>query len=242
MYKVRCSSLSTLLGGCGKVNNKLEWKDLDKMNDTHIRLAIEIYNKANSLFIPAEVKTLDMSAGNEMESEAIQMYDSHFNTNYHTDYVLNRGVLQDFEKSNDWITGTRDFGTTTKTIDCKISTDKNVFDTKKFMPVETDYTIAMNGYAWLYGSKELELYNALMPATYGQIKKFVSNMSYIECFNEEQCDVYQELIETSYDYSLLSIAKRINIKEVPIIPNFDEIIKKRVEVLNKWIEENKHNF
>lgn len=242
MYRVRCSSMSVLLGSCGKVNNKLEWTKLKTWNDTHIKLAISIYNKTESIFTPAEVSTLDMSAGTEMESEAIQLYDKHKLTNYHPDYIDKRSVLGEYEKENEWATGTRDFGGDIKTIDCKISTDKNVFDAKKFLPLETDYVIAMNGYAWLYGSEELELYNALMPATYGQIKKFVGTKAYIDCLTDQQQDEYQELIENNYNYELLPIHKRINLKPVPIIPNFGEMIKNRVEVMNEWIEKNKHNL
>lgn len=246
MYKVRCSSLATLLGSCGKVNNKLEWNKLDAWNDTHIRLAIDIYNKTNDIFTSAEVKTLDMSAGNELEEESVQLYDERFGTSYFPDYVKSRIHLLennlDFEKSNEFITGTRDFGNSTKTVDNKISTDKNVFDAKKFDSVETNYIIAMNGYKWLYGTPELELSNVLMTATYGQIKKFVDNKGFIDNLGDVEKDEYQILMERNYDYRLLPLEKRIDTKEVPIIDNFEDIIKERVSVMNKWIESNKHRF
>lgn len=241
-YKVRCSSLTTLLSSCGKVNNKLEWSKLDTWNDTHIRLAIEIYNKTNTIFVSPEIKTMDMSAGNELEEEGVMLYDKHFGTNYHFGYQSSRDVLLDFEKSNNFITGTRDFGCDKKTIDQKTSTDKNVFDAKKFKDVETDYTIAINGYKWLYNTPELELYNVLIPATFGQVKKIVDNKSFIDMLNDSEKDIFQEQVENNYDYSNLDLSKRIDVKEVPIIENFEEIISKRVSVMNNWIAKNKHKL
>ncbi len=242
MYKVRCSMLSELLSSCGKVTNKLEWSKLDVWNDTHIRLAIEIYNKTNGIFVSPEIKTLDMSAGNELEEEGVIMYDKYFGTNYHFGYSASRDVLNSFEKSNEFITGTRDFGSDKKTIDQKTSTDKNVFDAKKFKGVETDYTIAINGYKWLYGTPELELYNVLIPATPSQMEKIVNNKAFIDMLSDSERDKFQEEIEKNYDFEKLELSKRIDVKEVPIIENFEEIIEKRVKNMNKWIEANKHRF
>lgn len=241
-YKVRCSMLSDLLSSCGKVTNKLEWTKLDVWNDTHIRLAIEIYNKTNGIFVSPDIKTLDMSAGNELEEEGVIMYDKHFGTNYHFGYSASRDVLNSFEKENEFITGTRDFGSDKKTIDQKTSTDKNVFDAKKFKGVETDYTIAINGYKWLYNTPELELYNVLIPATPSQMEKIVNNKAFIDMLSDPKRDKFQEEIEKNYDFGKLELSKRIDVKEVPIIENFEEIISKRVTVMNKWIEENKHRF
>ena len=242
MYKCRCSMLSELLSSCGKVNNKLEWTKLDTWNDTHIRLAIEIYNKTNGIFVSPDIKTLDMSAGNELEEEGVIMYDTFFGTNYHFGYSASRDVLNSFEKSNDFITGTRDFGSDKKTIDQKTSTDKNVFDAKKFKGVETDYTIAINGYKWLYNTPELELYNVLIPATPSQMEKIVNNKAFIDMLSDSERDKYQVEIEKNYDYNRLDLSKRIDVKEVPIIENFEEIIEKRVKVMNDWIEKNKNRF
>lgn len=234
--------LSDLLSSCGKVNNKLEWTKLDTINDTHVRLFIEIYNKTNGIFVSPDIKTLDMSAGNELEEEGVIMYDKHFGTNYHFGYSASRDVLNSFEKSNDFITGTRDFGNDKKTIDQKTSTDKNVFDAKKFKGVETDYTIAINGYKWLYNTPELELYNVLIPATPSQMEKIVNNKAFIDMLSDSERDKFQEEIEKNYDFGKLELSKRIDVKEVPIIENFEEIIEKRVKVMNRWIEENKHLF
>jgi len=242
MYKVRCSMLSELLSSCGKVTNKLEWTKLDVWNDTHIRLAIEIYNKSNGIFVSPDIRTLDMSAGNELEEEGVIMYDKHFGTNYHFGYSASRDVLNSFEKSNEFITGTRDFGSDKKTIDQKTSTDKNVFDAKKFKGVETDYTIAINGYKWLYNTPELELYNVLIPATPSQMEKIVNNKAFIDMLSDPERDKFQEEIEKNYDFEKLELSKRIDVKEVPVIENFEEIIEKRVKVMNKWIEANKHRF
>ena len=242
MYKVRCSKLDTLLSSCGKVTNKLEWTKLDVMNDTHIRLAIEIYNKANGIFVSPDIKNLDMSAGNELEEEGVIMYDKHFGTNYHFGYSASRDVLNNFENSNDFITGTRDFGSDIKTIDQKTSTDKNVFDAKKFKKVEDEYTIAINGYKWLYNTPELELYNVLIPATPSQMEKIVSNKAWIDMLTESERDKFQEEVEKNYAFEKLELSKRIDVKPVPIIDNFEEIIEKRVRVMNKWIEANKHRF
>lgn len=241
-YKVRCSMLSDLLSSCGKVTNKLEWTKLDTWNDTHIRLAIEIYNKTNGIFVSPDIKTLDMSAGNELEEEGVIMYDKYFGTNYHFGYSASRDVLNSFEKSNDFITGTRDFGSDKKTIDQKTSTDKNVFDAKKFKGVETDYTIAINGYKWLYNTPELELYNVLIHATPSQMEKIVNNKAFIDMLSDSERDKFQEEIEKNYDFDKIELSKRIDVKEVPIIENFEEIIEKRVKLMNDWIEKNKHRF
>lgn len=242
MYKVRCSKLDTLLSSCGKVTNKLEWTKLDTMNDTHIRLAIEIYNKANGIFVSPDIKNLDMSAGNELEEEGVIMYDKHFGTNYHFGYSASRDVLNNFENYNDFITGTRDFGSDIKTIDQKTSTDKNVFDAKKFKKVEDEYTIAINGYKWLYNTPELELYNVLIPATPSQMEKIVNNKAWIDMLTDSERDKFQEEVEKNYAFEKLELSKRIDVKPVPIIDNFEEIIEKRVRVMNKWIEDNKYRF
>lgn len=241
-YKVRCSSFSTLLGGCGKVRNCLEWNDIDNWNEAHIKLAIEIYNHTEGIFTPAEITTLDMSAGNENESDTVKLYDEFFGTNYFTDYEISRSVTQKFNKSNDYLTGSRDFGNDVKTIDAKCSTDKNVFDAKKFVPLETDYIIQQNGYSLLYGTPELELYNALMPATFGQIKKFTDNKAYIEMLSDTEKDEYQFKLEDNYSYQFLPLSKRISVREIPLIDGFSEIVKKRVTILNNWIESNKHKL
>lgn len=242
-YKCRCSLLPDLLSSCGKVNNKLEWTKLDAWTDSHIRLAIEIYNKTNGIFVSPEIKSMDMSAGNELEEEGVIIYDKHFGTNYHFGYSASRDVLNSFEKENEFITGTRDFGSDIKTIDQKTSTDKNVFDAKKFKPVEVDYTIAINGYKWLYGTPELELYNVLIPATFGQVKKIVDNKAFIDMLSDFEKDKFQEEVEKNYDFDKkLELSKRIDTKPVPIIADFEEIISKRVKIMNDWIEKNKHRF
>lgn len=243
MYKVRCSSIGTLLAGCGKVTNKLEWKDLTKMNDSHIGLAIEIYNKKHG-FESESITTLDMNAGNEHESDAIKMYDEYFGTKYHKLYLEGRQKMKESgkrsEMSNEYLTGTRDFGDNKKTIDCKVSTDKNVFDRKRFEALDLGYICQVNGYGYLYGTKELELYNALMPATFGQIKKMVSSKAYIEMLDDFQQDELQARLEANYGYDFLPLAKRVQAVPIPKIDNFQEIIKVRVETLNEWIDKNKN--
>ena len=239
MYKIRASSISTLLEGCGKVANKFEWKDLEKMTESHIKLAIQVYNKNNG-FESADIDTLDMSAGTEQEPQAIMMYDEFLSTNYFKSYNDCRTEKgnKPFEVENDWITGTRDFGSKEKTIDCKISTDKNVFDLKRFSSPEINYTIQLNAYGWLYNTNDLELFNALMPPTEQQINKFFSNKNYNCKLTFEQEVEYREKILRCYDYDFLPLRKRVIIKKVENINNFESIVKSRVEVLNEWIEKN----
>lgn len=238
MYKVRASSFSTLLAGCGKVNNKFEWKELDKMNDSHIKLAIEIYNRAEGIFVPAEIHTLDLNAGNENEPEAIQLYDSVNGTNFYEQYIIHREKMigLPYERSNEWMTGTRDFGDKFSTYDNKTSTDKNVFDMKRFSPIPIDNVVQVNCYGLLYGTKENFIVNTLMPATFGQIKKFTDSKAYIEMLSDSERDEYQEKLEANYDYSLLPKAKRIDKRPVPNIDGFEDIVKIRVETMNDWIE------
>lgn len=240
MYRVRCSSIDTLLAGCGKVTNKLEWKNLDKMSDAHIRLAIEIYNKAHG-FETEPVTTLDLEAGNEHESEAILMYDEFFKTNFHPAYLKSRKNMEgkDFEASNEYLTGTRDFGDDLETDDCKVSVDKNVFDIKKFKKPETNYVLQLNGYGLLYGTPVLKLYNALMPLTSGQVFKKVSSAAYVKMYGDIEQMELTDRLEKNYNYDLLPLSERIFVREVETIPGFDYIIKKRVERLNEWIDDNK---
>ncbi len=244
-YRVRCSELPILIGDCGKIRGKFEWTQLDNMNEAHIKLAVKIFNNRNGLFTPADICTLDMSSGKELEPDAILMYDKFHGTDYHTAYEENRAVLSKFERSNEYLTGTRDFGDDKKTFDCKISTDKNIFDLKKFtLRVDNDplLTIQVNGYGWLYGTGDNYLFNALMPASMGQIKKHVDSKRYIEMLSDEQADEYQMEIEANYGYRFLEIEKRIDIKPIPIIYDFEEIVKKRVTVLNNWIDSNRHKL
>lgn len=242
MYKVRCSKLATLIGDCGKVNNQYKWTQLEKMNESHIKLAIEIYNRANKLFIPADVCDLDMGAGKEHEPEAIKMYDKFKGTNYYPAYLDSRSVLGDFEKENEFITGTRDFGDLIKTLDQKISTDKNVFDLKKFNPVKTEHVIQINGYGWLYGTEDNYIVNTLMPATIEQLRKFVNNKVFTENITSEMQDAYDAFLTASYDYWDLPLEKRISERKVPIIEDFPKLVQTRVEVLNDWIDKNKKWF
>jgi len=236
-YRVRCSQLSTLLDGCGKVRGKLEWKDLSKMSDSHIKLAVEIFNASRGFF-SQKIQTLDMSAGIEHEPEAVKMLDSSRSTKYYDQYKVVRDLNAPFEKSNDWLTGTRDVGNNKETIDIKVSTDKNVFDIKRFAKLEPRYIIQLNGYGLLYGTEELFLANILMPATFGQIHKMVSSESYISMLTDEMQDMLQDKLENNYSYDHLSLSQRIQVKEVPKIENFEEIVQKRVETLNTWIENN----
>jgi len=238
-YKVRCSQLATLLEGCGKVTNKLKWKDLDKFNDSHKALAIEIFNAHNG-FESADVDTLDMQAGTENEPFAIQMYDEHFGTNYFDEYVKSRTEKgnKPFEMSNDYITGTRDFGNATKTLDCKISTDKNVFDKKKFASLEFKYIVQLNGYGWLYNTPELELFNALMNPTDKQINKMINTKMHVCDLSFEQEQEYRNKINSSYFYDFLPLKSRIQVHSVPVIENFQEIAKTRISKLNDWIVKN----
>ena len=238
-YKVRCSQLATLIEGCGKVKNKLEWLELDKFNDSHKALAIEIFNAHNG-FESADVDTLDMQAGTENEPFAIQMYDENFGTNYFDEYVKCRTEKgnKPFEMSNDYITGTRDFGSTTKTIDCKISTDKNVFDKKRFSSLEFNYIVQLNGYGWLYNTPELELFNALMNPTEKQINKMINTKIYVCDLSFEQEQEYRNKVNSSYFYDFLPLKSRIQVHSVPVIENFQEIIQTRITKLNNWIEKN----
>jgi hypothetical protein len=240
IYKVRCSQFATLLADCGKVKNKLEWTNLDVMNESHIKLAISIFNANQGVdkFVPAEIKTLDMDAGNENEPFAIKQYDAHFKTDYFPSYLNSRNLGLDFERENDYLTGTRDFGNSEKTIDCKCSTDKNIFDAKRFKPTEANYIVQMNCYAYLYGTPKLELYNALTNATLGQIKKWVGNKAYIDYLSQTQADEYSEQLESMYNYDHLPLDKKIHVRKIEIIDNFAELVKTRVEVMNNWIAEN----
>jgi len=90
----------------------------------------------------------------------------------------------------------------------------------------------------LYGTKKLRLVNALMPKTYGQIRKMVSQQSYIVMMSEIEQDELQEQLETMYSYDYLTMSERLSVREVPLITDFDELVKLRVERLNKWIREN----
>jgi len=208
------------------------------MNESHIKLAIQIYNQAEGLFVPAEIATLDMAAGNENEPESVKMYDQFFGTNYFPEYEKVREENTPFHKSNKFMTGTRDFGDKSETIDGKSSTDKNVFDAKRFLPIDTDHVIQVNGYGILYDTSNLKLYNNLMPATFGQRKKFVDAKSYIDMLSEAEQDRYEAVIDQNYDYSFLPIAKRISVREIPLIDNFEKIVETRIEVLNEWIVKN----
>lgn len=236
-YRVRCSQLSTLLDGCGKVRGKLEWKDLSKMSESHIKLAVEIFNASRG-FVSQQVQTLDMIAGIEHEPGAVRMLDDFRNTQYYDQYNIVRNLNAPFEKSNDWLTGTRDVGNEKETIDIKVSTDKNVFDVKRFAKIEPRYIIQLNGYGMLYGTDDLYLANILMPATFGQIHKMVSSESYMSMLTDEMQDMLQDKLERNYSYDHLNLSQRIQIKEVPKIENFEEIVSKRVEVLNTWIKHN----
>ena len=240
-YKVRASMMSSFLEGCGKVRNKMEWSDLSKMSDTHIRLAVELFNSLNG-FETNRPTTLDMMAGIENEDEGIKMFDEHFGTDFYTGYKEGREVANvlglKYDRENDFLTGTRDFGNDQKTYDAKGSTDKNVFDTKKFVDLEPNYVIQLNCYRLLYGTDELYLYNYLANATYGQIRKMVSNESYVYMLTDEMQDELQEKLERNYTYDHLPLSHKISVREVPIIENFAEIVEERVTVVNNWIEKN----
>lgn len=234
-YKVRCSELSTLLDGCGKVKNKLEWDELDKMNDSHIKLAIKIYNKVQNRFEPADVDTLDMRAGTLQEKAAFQMYDEHFGTNF-ANYQKER-------LSNDWIEGERDAGDNSITIDCKISTDKNVFDAKRFAKTQdVGYIIQLNGYGWLYNTPKLQLFNALMPPLPEQIDKMVRDKLWACKLDLIEEQAYRDKLESSYFYDFYPVKSRIQTHDIPVIENFQEIVKKRVEIMNEWIDKNMKGY
>ena len=236
-YRFRSSQLSTLLDGCGKVRNKLEWKDLDKISDAHIKLAIEVFNASRG-FTPYSWNSLDMHAGVEHEPEAVRMLDKLRNTNYYEEYKRVRDAKKPFDKSNEYTTGTRDVGGDFETLDTKVSTDKNVFDLKRFKEMEIKYVVQQNNYGVLYGTKDLYLANVLMPATYGQIHKMVSSEGYISMMTDEMKDMLQDKLENTYNYDHLSLDQRIQVVEVPKIDNFEEIISHRVKIMNKWIEKN----
>jgi hypothetical protein len=114
-----------------------------------------------------------------------------------------------------------------------------VFDKKKFKPMEVEYAMQLNGYGLLWGTDDLELCNVLMPKTFGQIKKMVSNESYITMLSDEEKDNLQEAYEAMYSYETMSLESRFHRVEVPKINNFEEILNTRVKTLNEWIENNK---
>jgi hypothetical protein len=72
-----------------------------------------------------------------------------------------------------------------------------------------------------------------------QIDKMVKNKLYTCQLSLVEEQEYRDRLELSYNYDFLPRKNRIQIHELPIIPNFESIIKKRVERLNKWIEDNK---
>lgn len=77
-----------------------------------------------------------------------------------------------------------------------------------------------------------------MPPTEQQINKFFSNKNYNCKLTFEQEVEYREKILRCYDYDFLPLRKRVIIKKVENINNFESIVKSRVEVLNEWIEKN----
>ena len=126
-YRFRSSQLSTLLDGCGKVRDKLEWKDLDKISDAHIKLAIKVFNATRG-FTPYSWNSLDMHAGVEHEPEAVRMLDKLRNTNYYEEYKRVRDAKKPFDKYNEYTTGTRDVGGDFETLDTKVHAYRSAAD------------------------------------------------------------------------------------------------------------------
>lgn len=230
-YKVRCSKLGTLFSSCGKSKYKLEW-DLDKIKNhftaTHMKLAIEIYNKKVNGFEPVEKLTYDMQNGNELEPEAFKLIK----------FLKGEEYNEQEYSENDIITGTRDLGNNIITIDNKTSTDRNVFDLKKFEELELDYIFQLNGYKKLFKSKEIIIANTLITPSDAYISDMATKVKWIKKMSEIEFEKYRDKLQLSYEYDHIPIKDRVSFREVPIIENFEEMLEYRVTKLNTWIKEN----
>ena len=238
-YKIRASRSLDLVASCAtKVRNKLEWdfKPEKDYSDALIKIAVEVYNKQKFGYEPAQIITFDLDNGKKREPEAVQYYDQAFGTNYYELYSTDRQ-----RKTNKFSTGERDFGDNVKTIDCKVSTCKNVFDTKKFTDLETKYVAQLNTYKILYNTPKLELYNFLAPKSFLEIEQMVYNeRKYNFDHDDAYYDELQEKYEKMYGYDVFDgygIEERTQRREVPIIENWEETLYLAAEKMNRFITE-----
>lgn len=244
-YKIRASKSLDLVTSCSrKVRNKLEWEfdtSSKDYSEALIKIAIEIFNKVAFGYEPPKVITFDLDNGKRFERDAIEYYDKSFGTEYLPAYLKSRDNPAPFEKSNGFATGSRDFGDDIKTIDCKTSTCKNVFDAKRFLPLENKYIAQLNTYNLLYGTSEIELYNFLAPKSFLEIEQAVYNE---RKFNYDRDDAYfdslQEKMEQMYAYDVFDgygVNERTHRSEVPEIANWEETLYLSVEKMNRFITE-----
>lgn len=219
----------------------MEWtKKKEIFSDSLKNLAIEIYNKTEFNYEPARIITRDLDNGLKQERDGVVLFDKVNKTNYIKEYDLKDTSLP-FEKDNEYMHGTRDFGDSETTFDLKTSTCKNIFDKKRVVECELGYVFQQNGYKYLYGTPNLYLVNVLMSKGFSEIEKLIATERYYnfeksdEYFDELQ-NKYEEIFtyDTFHDYSDES---RIQIKEIPIIEDFEEMLIYSVNEMNDYIEE-----
>ena len=239
-YKIRASKSYELITSCSKkVRNELQWdfEENKPPSDAMIKIAIEVFNKVTYGYESPNIITYDMNNGNKNEDEGVRLYDKVYGTNYHPDYLIEKDV----QSSNFCCTGRRDLGSKLKTIDMKNSTCRNIFEAKKFLELEPKYVCQLNTYGFIYGTEELELCNYLSSKGFAEIEKMVNTERY---FNFGEDDIYfdnlQEELEhrfTYNDFNGMPDEKRISVREVPNIVNFQPTLISCVKKMNEFIEE-----
>ena len=196
-YKIRASKSLDLITSCSKkVRNELEWvfEENTDFSEALIGIAVEIYNKKECGYETPNAITYDLDNGNKNEPLGVAMYDMIYGTEYYQDYQK----FKDVGVENYYATGRRDFGSKIKTIDGKNSTDKNVFDKKRFSELENKYVAQMNCYGLLYNTPELELYRYLTPKSTGEIYSIVNKEAHFNNLSDEERDEMQERLETMF--------------------------------------------
>ena len=241
-YKIRASKSLALITSCSKkVSNKLQWEFQEgkPYSNSLVKIAVEIYNNAEFGYEPPNVITYDTDNGTKNEALGVALYDKVYGTNYlpsYMDKVDNRE-----RRENAYCSGERDFGDDFKTIDCKNSTCKNTFDTKRFLDLEHNYISQQNVYGILWKTPELELCNFLSPKNHNEIKKMVDSYRYFNYdFDDIHYEEYQDKLEEMYCYSPFNGYKpemMISRRPVPHIENFEETLIKCVAKMNEFIEE-----
>lgn len=196
-YKIRASKSLDLITSCSKkVRNKLQWEFEENTgySEALIGIAVEIYNKQECGFETPNAITYDLDNGNKNEDLGVGIYDLLQDTEMYAGYIKNK----DIGSENFYATGRRDFGNSLKTIDAKNSTDKNVFDKKKYSELENKYVAQLNCYGLIYGTEQLELFRYLTPKSQTEIYSIVGKEAHFNNLSDEERDIMQERLETMY--------------------------------------------
>ena len=208
-------------------------KDEPLLSDTCRRRLSEIYSHETSGRVK-DVKSMAIEKGLKVEEDVITLYSSLFNKMYRKNKE---------RVSNGFITGEIDFEDKEQcmVIDTKASFDIFTFDATASVDMNKNYYWQGQGYMWLKGASKFRLAYGLVNTPKEIVSRMIKNLMYSFIGSEDELKEYEEQIIKNHNFDDIPESRRMRIYETSLNEDSIEMIKSRVPMWRKYLNNYERN-